>query len=51
VAVSTHSLSADVKTGEKTLVKFEGILGKVVGIFGGKSVRDRSAIPQAISWI
>jgi hypothetical protein len=40
VAVSTHSLSADVKTGEKTLVKFEGILGKVVGIFGGKSVRD-----------
>ena len=40
VALSTHSLRADVKTDEKTLVKFEGMLGKVVGIFGGKSARD-----------
>ena len=40
VALSTHSLRADVKTDEKTLVKFEGMLGKVVGIFGGKSVRE-----------
>lgn len=40
VAVSTQSLRADVKTDEKTLVKFEGMLGKVVGIFGGKSARE-----------
>ena len=40
VAMSTHSLRADVKTDEKTLVKFEGMLGKVVGIFGGKSARE-----------
>ena len=40
VAVSTHSLRADVKSDEKTLVKFEGMLGKVVGIFGGKSARE-----------
>jgi hypothetical protein len=40
VAMSTHLLRADVKTDEKTLVKFEGMLGKVVGIFGGKSARE-----------
>ena len=40
VALFTHSLKADVKTDEKTLVKFEGMLGKVVGIFGGKSARE-----------
>jgi hypothetical protein len=40
VAATSHSLRADVKTDEKTLVKFEGILGKVVGIFGGKSARE-----------
>jgi hypothetical protein len=40
VAVSAHSLKADVKTDQKTLVKFEGILGKVVGIFGGKAARE-----------
>src|SRR5262245_31417811 len=40
VAASTLSLRADVKTDEKTLVKFEGMLGKVVGIFGGKSARE-----------
>jgi len=40
VAASTYSLKADVKTDEKTLVKFEGMLGKVVGIFGGKAARE-----------
>jgi hypothetical protein len=34
-------LAADVKTREKTLVKFEGMLGRVVGLFGGKG--DRKA--------
>jgi len=40
VAASTYSLRADVKTDEKALVKFEGVLGKVVGIFGGRSARE-----------
>lgn len=40
VGLFTHSLKADVKTDEKTLVKFEGVLGRVVGIFGGKSARE-----------
>src|SRR5688572_23580780 len=47
-AVSAHSLRADVKTDEKTLVKFEGMLGRVVGIFGGKSVRDGVTTSVAI---
>ena len=40
VAVSAHSLQADVKADEKTLVKFEGMLGRVAGIFGGKAARE-----------
>jgi hypothetical protein len=32
--------SADVKTTEKSLVKFEGALGKVAGWFGGKALRE-----------
>jgi hypothetical protein len=40
VAATTHSLRADVKTDEKSLVKFEGMLGRVVGIFGGKAARE-----------
>lgn len=37
---SAHSLKADVKSDEKSLVKFEGMLGKVVGLFGGKAARE-----------
>ena len=40
VGASTYSLRADVKTDEKTLVKFEGMLGRVVGIFAGKAARE-----------
>ena len=38
--VASTQLRADVRTEEKTLVKFEGVLGKVVGIFGGRSARE-----------
>jgi hypothetical protein len=31
---------ADVKTQEKSLVKFAGMLGKMVGMFGGKAARE-----------
>jgi hypothetical protein len=40
VVVSAHSLQADVKADEKTLVKFEGMLGRVAGIFGGRAARE-----------
>jgi len=33
-------VSADVKTQEKTLVKFEGGLGRLLGLFGGKAARE-----------
>lgn len=31
---------AEVKTREKTAVKFEGMLGRMVGLFGGKAARE-----------
>ena len=34
------SLGAGVKTEEKTLVKFEGMMGRFVGMFGGKAARE-----------
>ncbi|MFB3855372.1 MAG: hypothetical protein ACE148_16350 [Vicinamibacterales bacterium] len=34
------SLLGEVKTREKSLVKFEGGLGRVVGLFGGKAARE-----------
>jgi hypothetical protein len=40
VAISVPSLRADVRSDEKTLVKFEGMMGKVVGLFGGKAARE-----------
>jgi hypothetical protein len=38
--VSGPSLRADVKTQEKGLVKFEGMLGRMVNMFGGKAAKD-----------
>ena len=35
-----QSLSADVKADERGLVKFEGGLGKVVGLLGGRAARE-----------
>jgi len=34
------AVRADVKTQEKSLVKFEGALGKVIGFFGGKAAKE-----------
>ena len=33
-------LLADVKTEEKSLVKFEGFLGRMMGLFGGKAAKE-----------
>lgn len=38
-ALATVSLGADVKTTERTQIKFEGMLGRMIGLFGGKDPR------------
>src|ERR1700688_4226653 len=38
--VFAHSLRADVKSDQKSVVKFEGMLGRVVNLFGGKAARE-----------
>ncbi len=38
--LSPAFLHADVKTQERTLVKFEGAIGRMVNMFGGKGARD-----------
>jgi hypothetical protein len=40
LAVAIAPLRADVKTQERSLVKFTGMLGKMVGLFGGKGARE-----------
>ncbi len=40
LTISATSLRADVRSDEKTLVKFEGLIGRVVGLFGGKAARE-----------
>src|SRR5512138_3489249 len=37
---SAPSVVADVKTQEKGLVKFEGMLGRMMNMFGGKAAKD-----------
>ncbi len=40
VGASSVPAFAEVKTREKTAVKFEGMLGRMVGLFGGKAARE-----------
>jgi hypothetical protein len=42
-------LSADMKSRQKTQVKFEGMLGRVVGMFGGKAAKEGIISTVAIS--
>ena len=46
----TATLSADVKTRDKGQVKFEGMLGRMVNMFGGTSYCDSSWF-QITFWI
>jgi len=49
ILVLTAGLAlADVKTKEKTQVKFEGMLGRVVGLFGGKAAREGVVASAAV---
>jgi hypothetical protein len=38
--VSTAALKAEVKTEEKSQVKFAGMMGRMMGMFGGKAARE-----------
>jgi hypothetical protein len=40
LVVWTAPVGADVKTQEKSLVTFAGVMGKLVGMFGGKAARE-----------
>jgi len=45
--VLSASLAADVRTDQKGLVKFEGMLGRMVSIFGGRG--DREGVKTAVA--
>jgi hypothetical protein len=38
--VTAAAAQADVKTSEKSQVKFEGMLGRMMGLFGGKAMKE-----------
>jgi hypothetical protein len=40
VALTAGPAQADVKTREKSQIKFEGMLGRMVGMFGGKAAKE-----------
>ena len=48
VALLGSPLAADVRTREKTQIKFEGMLGRVVGMFGGKAAREGIVSTSAV---
>lgn len=43
-AVAAVPLSADVRTTERTFIKFEGMLGRMIGLFGGSKEPKASAV-------
>lgn len=48
LALSAGPALADVKTREKTQVKIEGFLGRMVGMFGGKAAREGVVMTNAV---
>jgi hypothetical protein len=48
VAFSAPPALADVKTREKTLVKFEGVLGRMIGMLGGRAAKDGLVVTNAV---
>ena len=49
VLALSAGLGADVKSKQKTQVKFEGMLGRMIGMFGGKSAKEGVINTVAIS--
>lgn len=41
-------LEADVKTEEKSQVKFEGMMGRMMGLFGGKAMKEGTVNTAAV---
>jgi hypothetical protein len=48
VALCAGPALADVKTRDRSQVKFEGMLGRMVGMFGGKAARDGVVTTSAV---
>ena len=48
VAVCASPALADVKTRDKTQVKFEGMMGRMMGMFGGKAAKDGLVTTHAV---
>jgi hypothetical protein len=48
VALSASVAQAEVKTRERSQVKFEGMLGRVIGMFGGKAAREGIVSSNAV---
>jgi hypothetical protein len=48
IALAGGPLVAEVKTREKTQIKFEGMLGRAVGLFGGKAAREGVTSSSAV---
>ena len=48
VAVGAGAAQAEVKTRNKSQVKFEGMLGRMMGMFGGKAVREGIVSTSAV---
>lgn len=49
LALIGPSLQAEVRTREKTRVRFEGMLGRMVNMFGGKATKDGLISTSAVS--
>ena len=48
VALCAGAAQAEVKTRDKSLVKFEGMLGRMIGMFGGKAAREGIVSTNAV---
>ena len=48
VAVGAGAAQAEVKTRNKSQVKFEGMLGRMMGLFGGKAVKEGIVSTSAV---
>jgi hypothetical protein len=48
VALTAGLALADVKTKDKTQIKFEGMLGRVIGLFGGKAAKEGIVATAAV---
>ena len=48
LTLASVSVEADARTRDKSLVKFEGMLGRVIGMFGGKAAKDGIVATTAV---